>query len=237
MKVFTGEAGFTHEAGLRYGDKDLNRLNARFQVFMAPFGADFEGRSVLDLASHDGRWSYAALKLGAARVVGIEGRQALIAKGGHLFAETPDRATFIAGDIFEVMPALQQRGERFDIVLCLGIFYHIADHLRLLRLIRTFDPTLVILDTSLIDDEAPFVTLQTERHDNLMNAIAVGDESDAVIGIPSKGGLGLMARSLGYELTYLDWNAAQLESKVGLDDYFAGGPGERRRFSAVLRKP
>ena len=36
----------------------------------------------------------------------------------------------------------------FDIVLCLGIFYHIMDHYRLLNLIRQLKPRLVILDNS-----------------------------------------------------------------------------------------
>src|SRR5690349_21097322 len=84
--IFCNENGFDPKYGLPYRPNDLNRLNARFKVFMEPFKADFSGSRVLDLASHDGRWSYAALALGAAHVTGIEARPDLIEKGKHLFA-------------------------------------------------------------------------------------------------------------------------------------------------------
>ena len=38
----------------------------------------FQGKRVLDLASHDGRWSFAAIKAGAKEVVGVEARPQLI---------------------------------------------------------------------------------------------------------------------------------------------------------------
>jgi predicted RNA methylase len=44
----------------------------------APFASEISGARVLDLASHDGRWSYAFAGVGAASVVGIEGRQEMI---------------------------------------------------------------------------------------------------------------------------------------------------------------
>ena len=51
-----------------------NRLNLRHEAIFGENKEVFEGQRVLDIASHDGRWSFAALKAGATSVVGIEGR-------------------------------------------------------------------------------------------------------------------------------------------------------------------
>ena len=188
--IFTAENGFTRQIG--YDAAALNRTNARFRQFMEPMRNEIAGVSVLDLASHDGRWTYAALKLGASHVTGIEARPELIEKGRHLF-DTPEfagRYDFLVGDIFDVMPELQRKSQRFAVILCLGIFYHVMDHFRLLRLIRDFAPRLVILDTGLIDDDHPHIFLTAERNDNVMNAIPVSDdEKHSVVGLVSKGGL------------------------------------------------
>jgi protein-L-isoaspartate O-methyltransferase len=54
------------------------RLNLRHQAMFGDNLDIFDGASVLDIASHDGRWSFAALQAGAASVVGVEGRRELV---------------------------------------------------------------------------------------------------------------------------------------------------------------
>src|SRR5438067_448859 len=56
----------------------LDRLNARHVALIATNKAHIEGKRVLDLASHDGRWSFAALQAGASYVHGIEAREHLV---------------------------------------------------------------------------------------------------------------------------------------------------------------
>jgi len=46
----------------------------------------FDGLGVLDLVSHDGRYSFAALRTGAAHVTGVEVRESLIQKVQEDFA-------------------------------------------------------------------------------------------------------------------------------------------------------
>jgi len=236
--IFCDENGFGPKQGIHYRPADLNRLNARFKVFMEPFKADFAGVRVLDLASHDGRWSYAALSLGAAHVTGIEARPELIEKGKHLFArdDLRKRVEFLVGDIFDAMPRLLERGEQFDVVLCLGIFYHVMDHFRLLKLIHDFKPKLVIVDSGMINNEKPFISLRTERSDHFLNAIPVGTQPESVIGFVSTGGFKMMARSLGFDVEFLDWNPAKFDNHANLHDYFKEGGDKARRFSAVLRQ-
>ncbi len=234
--IFSNENGFRADTG--YDAKGLNRMNARFRVFMEPLSKEIAGHAVLDLASHDGRWSYAALKVGASHVTGIEGRAELIDKGKYLFSdqEFAGRFKFVVGDIFEVMPKLINQGKSFDVVLCLGIFYHIMDHYRLMRLIREFKPRVVILDTGLIDDEKPYISLVTERNDDRLNAIPENSDINfSIVGLMSKGGVRLLSKSLGYSCQFLDWNPSDFVNHDGLSDYFTEANDKRRRFSIVLR--
>ena len=53
------------------------RLNLRHEAISVDNAAAFEGARVLDIASHDGRWSLAALRAGASHVTGIEARSEL----------------------------------------------------------------------------------------------------------------------------------------------------------------
>ena len=128
---------------------------------------------MLDLAAHDGRWAYAFAGAGAARVVGIEGRGDLIAR----FAQFPDpelkaRVRLREGDIFAGMEAALAAGERYDVVGVLGIFYHIMDHFRLLRLVQGFQPRLVIVDGDFALAKNAMIQLMRESIDNPLNAIA-----------------------------------------------------------------
>jgi len=54
------------------------RLNLRHIGIIEENEEILRGSSVVDIASHDGRWSYAALHAGATHVTGVEGRRHLI---------------------------------------------------------------------------------------------------------------------------------------------------------------
>src|SRR4051794_3513629 len=54
------------------------RLNLRHKAIVGVNRDAFDGARVLDLASHDGRWSFAALEAGAKEVIGVEARQDLV---------------------------------------------------------------------------------------------------------------------------------------------------------------
>ncbi|HKZ10553.1 MAG TPA: hypothetical protein VJL61_07590 [Rhodanobacteraceae bacterium] len=63
-----------------------DRLNARHAAIIEANAYRLANKRVLDIASHDGRWSFAALKAGAAHVTGIETPAELIANAGATFA-------------------------------------------------------------------------------------------------------------------------------------------------------
>lgn len=50
-----------------------DRLNLRHVAIIEEHCKILSGSRVLDIASHDGRWSFAALQAGATHVTGIEG--------------------------------------------------------------------------------------------------------------------------------------------------------------------
>src|ERR1035437_4080383 len=102
-----------------------DRLNQRHCALVQSNAAIIEGRRVLDIASHDGRWSFAANQAGAKYVLGIEARQHLVeaARGNIRAANLPAGAVeFIRGDLFTELDRLEP--ETFDTVFCFWFLYH-----------------------------------------------------------------------------------------------------------------
>jgi 2-polyprenyl-3-methyl-5-hydroxy-6-metoxy-1,4-benzoquinol methylase len=219
-----------------YGPAPLLRVNARAKAILLPIADEIKGKRILDLGAHDGRWSWGALKLGASHATAIEWRQAAIDFGLPLFRGMEDRYRPIQGEIFEVLSKLH---ESYDIIFNLGIFYHIMDHYRLLRSMRDMKPSLIVLDTGLIDVDESFIRLEMEDTSHIMNAAAdPGNVSGKnVIGFVSRGALRLMCESLGLSVQYVPWVAEEHPDKGMIEDYFpASSPvGKKRRFTIHLR--
>lgn len=104
----------------------------KWRRFSDALPADVTGRTVLDIGCNAGFYSIAMKRRGAARVVGIE------PSGEYL-----NQARF-AAEVCEVDIEFQQLsvydvarlGERFDIVLFMGVFYHLRHPLLALDLIH-----------------------------------------------------------------------------------------------------
>jgi len=106
-------------------------------------GADrFVGRSVLDIGTFDGFYSFLAEARGARRVVAVDNEQYVDWVRARFGVTLPGGAGFraIAGLIasgveYRRMDALDVRalGERFDVVLCFGILHRVTDPVALLR--------------------------------------------------------------------------------------------------------
>jgi hypothetical protein len=130
------------------------RLAARHIAIIKEHQELLAGRRVLDLASHDGRWAFAAIHAGAAHVTGIEARNELVENARSNFARyevDPNRYDFIVGDIFKTLSEINLQ---VDVVLCLGFFYHSLRHVELLDLIDRTGANVLILDTEIISDQS-----------------------------------------------------------------------------------
>src|SRR4249920_3533467 len=87
---------------------DRDRLNGRHRAIIE-FNRDIiRGSRLLDIASHDGRWSFAALKAGAEHSTGIEGRADLVSRANDTFKSNgidPESYKFIHGDAHDALSA------------------------------------------------------------------------------------------------------------------------------------
>lgn len=122
-----------------------NRLNSRHVAIIERNAEQIKGKRVLDIASHDGRWAFAALKAGALHVAGIEPRKDLIDNANATFDEygiDRRRFDFTCGDAFDFL-----KNKQFDVVLCLGFYYHTIRHAELFDLIERTGAKFVVIDT------------------------------------------------------------------------------------------
>ena len=107
------------------------------ETFLTP--VEFRGKTVLDIGCWDGSWSFRAERLGAASVLATDDNSQHWTRtaGGIGINESPE-----PGEGFRLAHAalnskvsyqgdvnvydLQRLGRRFDVVLCLGVFYHLT---------------------------------------------------------------------------------------------------------------
>jgi len=200
----------------------LERLNARYVALIHENRALLEGARVLDLASHDGRFTFAALRNGAAHVIGIEHDARLVqAATANLAAYDVPRECydFVSGDLFECIRAAGP----CDVVFVFGILYHVNDHMRLLTEIAELDARTVVIDTMVSTRKDAVIELR---------APIVGappPPGSQLEGWPTRAALEAMWSSLGWTWEYFDWRASGMAGHPKLDDY-AGG----RRLTAVV---
>jgi hypothetical protein len=138
----------------------LARLNARYKVLLHENRHLIEGRRVLDVASHDGRFSFAALRTGAREVVGVEHDPELVRHAvSHMeaYGVDPARYRFECRDLF---PGFADLGT-LDVVLCLGILYHVNEHLHLLSSIAEVEPEVVLIDTHVSQLDGAVIELRS----------------------------------------------------------------------------
>src|SRR3989304_9445103 len=83
------------------------RLNWRCEMLLTRNVEAIKNKRILDLASHDGRFSYACLKLGAKHVTGIENTGHLVdsaKKNLEVLGYNSENFAFLQGDIYEFLP-------------------------------------------------------------------------------------------------------------------------------------
>ncbi len=218
-----------------YTDAQVHRLDTRKRFILDPFASEIAGARVLDLAAHDGRWSYALAAAGAARVVAVEAR-ADVLKRYDQFPEAPFKARVKrrVGDIYDVVDGLNANSKHFDVVTLYGILYHVMDHMRLLDRIRRLSPRLIIIDSEFILSDNPMVQFLRENTDKDINATQLfAGQPTTMVGVPSIGAIEAMADVLGYRCTWTDWDKLPQAERGHLHDYFR--KGRKRRLSCVLR--
>lgn len=213
-----------------YDEIGVARMNLRHEFIVAPFAQFICGSRVLDIAAHDGRWSYALAAAGASIVNGVEARGELIA-GFKTYpnSDFKGRIKLKQNDLYQELDRLIEDRVNFDVVALYGIFYHVMDHYGLLAKVTQLNPKVIIIDSEFITSANPVIQLVKERTDNVLNAIGqVPLQETTLIGIPSTTAMERMAEVLGFNLEWLDWDSLPIERRIGVQDYFRDKPKRRR---------
>jgi methyltransferase family protein len=216
--------------------RSLGRLNLRHLAIIDHHRDVLRGARVLDIASHDGRWSFAALEAGAAHVTGIEGRAELVDNARRTLAAKgvdASRYKFIAGDVHDV---LTQGVGAMDVVLCLGFLYHTLRYPELLAGIRATGARQVIVDSKVsANTNRPIVRVTSNPGETQSMAIEdrFSHHGKSLVGIPNPRAIRQMLRMYGYEAAgEPDWAALTAEHpNIGSVNDYANG--ERITLLAV----
>jgi tRNA (mo5U34)-methyltransferase len=113
--------------------------------------------SALDLACNEGWFSHRLLDWGAARVVGVDIRGENIRRAELIrqhFGVARDRLELIEGDAYELQP---ERYGAFDVVLLLGLVYHVENPMGLIRLAYALTRSLCVIESQLTRQTDPIV--------------------------------------------------------------------------------
>jgi hypothetical protein len=230
--VSEGEADPTHffAAYPRFIDTSetgpwQERLDARYRALIEANRDLIVGARVLDLASHDGRFSFAALQAGAAHVVGIDAKAHLVRAGIEHFEAygvAPDRYRFLVGDLYDWVGT---EGP-FDVVFCFGLLYHVNDHMQLLTRIGETEPRAIIIDTNVSKLDGALIEVRSPLGPGVP---APGSHLE---GYPTCDALEAMMSFFGWTSRFFDWAGSGLVDRPHMADYRDGG-----RVSVVVECP
>lgn len=113
--------------------------------------------TALDMACCEGWFAHRLLEWGAARVVGVDLREVNIRRAELIrdhFEIPAERLSFVQADIFEL--DLERLGS-FDVVLVLGLVYHLEDPVGAVRRARAVTRSLCVLESQLTRQDRPIV--------------------------------------------------------------------------------
>ncbi len=198
---------YSFEGGLHFSAKHVNdnrpkapnRPVQRFEHFMPDLvhacGGSLEGVRILDIACNSGFWSLECALLGA-DVVGFDARPELIEQANLLkdFVGI-DNVEFRQLNFFDMTP--DALGGTFDVVLNLGILYHLPDALDTLARTLPMATKHVILDTGVHVTSNPAVFLRWENPEDILSAADAG-----IVALPSRSAVDLMLEHLGASSWY-----------------------------------
>ena len=152
-----GSAGRVED---RFGRAQLESIHRTRLELITPAAAQALAEAgpdarVLDLGCCEGWFGHRLLELGAGSVVGVDVREVNVRRArlvrDHLGIE-PGRLEFHQADVF----ALPDLG-RFDIVLMLGLVYHLENPIVALRIARALTKSLCLVESQLTEQRTPIM--------------------------------------------------------------------------------
>jgi len=193
------------------------RLNWRNKILIEENLELIKGKNILDITSHDGRFSFSAIMNGAKHVTGIEGRQKFVENSNHVMEKyqiPKNKYEFICGDIFNELQKIKKGS--VDTVFCFGILYHTTQPYQLLSEIARISPKYIIIDTNVLKAKQPIIRLSFE--DSAKDGGAIG-KGQVIIGVPSMAALSLMLNQLGYSCEEVEWRKFGIKNWKNIGHY------------------
>lgn len=196
----------------------INRHVQRKSYFFDPmvdlFGGSLKGKRVLDLGCNAGFWSLAAIEAGCEFVLGVDGRPAHVEQANFVFqvkSVDKSRYRFLSANVFDL--DFNKYGD-FDVVLFLGLLYHIAKPIVLLEKISAVNNDLLIIDTRISEYRGAIFEIIHEGVKDPRNAVEYG-----IALRPSRQAVIDIAELVGYRVSAL---RPQFTDYTGAPDYEVG---------------
>ncbi len=195
----------------------INRHRQRKHYFFDPLAkaGAFAGKRVLDLGCNAGFWSLEAVRAGCEQVVGIDAREAHIEQASLVFRanEVPERKyRFLQDNVFD--GDIASWGGPFDVVLCLGLLYHVCKPMELLERISGVNRDLLVIDSTVLNDERNLIEL---RHEPLEDPRMSADYQ--LVFLPTPRAVHDMAAATGYTCRRL---VPSFDNWEGCEDFRIG---------------
>jgi tRNA (mo5U34)-methyltransferase len=206
----------------------INRHIQRTRYFFDPlvnlFGGSLKGKRVLDLGCNAGFWSLKAIEAGCDYVLGIDGRQMHIDQANLVFeANQVDKARYNFRIGNACTDDFSSEGP-FDIVLCLGLLYHVSRPVELLERVAAVNTDVLLIDTNVSGTGGESVRFHREPIDEPRNSVDY-----EVVFILSRRGVIELASSFGYSVVPLALHATSLRGMKGYRE------GERLAFMCAKK--
>lgn len=219
------------------------RLDHRYSMLFSSQASIYEGATVLDISSHDGRWTNAALQCGAKHVTGVESRSTLTDKTRENLSDigvSKDRYSVITNDF---MDWAENHTEQYDVVLCLGFFYHIYEHNILMSYLNRLTRKHLIIDTYVWPSESTMCNIYkdvgTSNAARSVSRYSVGNITYAAE--PSLAALHMFLKDYGFTVKpisdhYISKLNQETKTNIEIADYVNVRPNKSYRIALLASK-
>jgi ubiquinone/menaquinone biosynthesis C-methylase UbiE len=127
------------------------RLNYRCNLLLKSI--NLHGKNILDLGCHNGRWIYAALKLGSSHVTGIDNFSSYLKVAKNNLDKYPEYKNKFSLKEMDMLEYLKKTNEKYDIIFCFGVMYHTLNQYEILKECYRINPSMLIIDTTVFNYE------------------------------------------------------------------------------------
>lgn len=170
-------------------ERPLQRFRHFMPYLVEAQNGSLQGKRILDIACNSGFWSIQCALLGA-EVVGFDARKELIDQANLIKSIVGIKnVDFRVLDFEDMNP--QALGGTFDVVLNLGILYHLPSPLETLKRTKIMASSHILLDTCVARRNDPVICLRWEEPWDIRDASSAG-----ITAYPSKSAMDLMLRHI-----------------------------------------